>query len=430
MKILILSNSLNLNSGFSRVAKALIFGLKRLGHDIYFVGMQSAYTPQIYDGIEMLPLVSSSFDELTQYQVILARTKPDVAIGIFQSDGGAGPGLENFLLAFKKSIWYTVVEGNYLGSACRSGLKKVIANGGKIVLPSLHGQEQCKIDGIDVDVIPYGYDPKIFYKTENNDVGKCIGSEATVSIGIWNKEHKNWEQDSIKVSELRKYRGFDKKFIFGTVKQNVGVRHRMERLIKAFSIFISESRQIKDNVMLHLHTMPVAYNGMDLMDVIRRIELEGSCGTGGVAENVIFSYGDYRSSGWRDTGLNELYNTFGCYCSASSGEGFGLPTLEAMACGIPVVGPRSSAFMELIDDICPGMGPRGLLCDGIYQRIEDGSERFLADEKDLARGMRKIYKDKKLREDFGRNCISFVRGFTWDKQIEKWDKYLKDFVGK
>lgn len=424
MKILIMSNSLNLNSGFSRVAKSLYLGLKKLGHKMYFIGMQTSYTPQIYDEIEMLPLISSAFDDLTQYGIILSRIQPDVCINIFQSDGGAGPGLENFLLTFKKSIWYTVVEGNYLGSISRSGFKRVIGNGGKIVLPSNHGQDQCKIDGIDVDVIPYGYDPKIFYKKANKEV-----EDENINLLIWNKEQKQWEPHGIKINELIGYRGFDKKFVFGTVKQNVGVRHRMERLIKAYSFFISESRQIKDNTILHLHTLPaVSYNGMDLMDVIRRIEIEGNCS--GISENVIFSFGDYRSSGWSDASLNELYNTFDCYCSASSGEGFGIPTLESMACGIPVVGPSSSAFLELVENNGDLGRNRGLLCGGMFQRIDDGSERFLVDEKSLANIMKMMYKNSELRERCGRNCISFVRNFIWDKQIEKWDKYLKEYVGK
>jgi glycosyltransferase involved in cell wall biosynthesis len=425
MKILILGNSLNLNSGFSRVAKALILGLKALGHDMYFVGMQTAYTPQFCDGIEMLPLNTFAFDELTQYGIILARIQPDIAINIFQSDGGAGPGLENFPLAFKKTIWYTVVEGNYLGDTARNGLRRVIGNGGRVLLPSLHGQGQCRIDGIDAEVIPYGYDPRVFYKS-----GKCpdVVADEMTSLLIWNKDDKKWEQHGIKVGELGGYRGFNRKFIFGSVKQNVGIRHRMERLIKAFSIFISESRQIKDNAMLHLHTLPFAANGMNLLDVIKRISSEYP----GIEENIVFSYGDYRSSGWSDNALAVLYNTFDCYCSASSGEGLGLPTLEAMACGVPVVGPASSAFNELVDDRVFDMdsGPRGLLCDGMYQRIDDGSERFLVDEKHLAINMREIYKGNELRKYYGENCLSFTKDFTWDKQIEKWDKYLKDYIGK
>jgi len=425
MKILILGNSLNVNSGFSQVAKALCKGLKKLGHDIHFVGMQTSYSPQWCDGIEMLPLITPAFDELTQYGIILARIQPDVAINIFQSDGGAGSGLENFPLAFKKSIWYTVVEGNYLGNVSRNGFKRVIANGGKIVLPSLHGFSQCKIDGIDVDVIPYGYDPRVFYPIGNVGDGKCpeVVKDEDINLLIWNKEDKKWEQHGIKVGELSRYKGFNKKFIFGTVKQNVGVRHRMERLIKAFSIFINESRQIRDGVILHLHTLPFAMNGINLLDVIKRIG-------GDIEENIVFSYGDYRSSGWSDSALNVLYNTFDCYCSASSGEGLGLPTLEAMACGVPVVGPGCSSFIELVGGDGDFGKPRGLLCNGFYQRIEDGSERFLVDEIDMATEMKTMYKNSEFRKEWSKNCISFTKNFTWDEQIEKFDKYLRAYTGK
>lgn len=437
MKILILGNSLNVNSGFSQVAKALCIGLKKLGHTIYFVGMQTSYSPQFCDGIEMLPLNTFAFDELTQYGIILARIQPDVCINIFQSDGGAGPGLENFPLAFKKSIWYTVVEGNYLSGLMRNGFKKVIENGGRIVLPSLHGQVQCKIDGINVDVIPYGYDPKIFGPKNGNfsHLSYDFVKDEAINLLIWNKDDKKWEQHGIKLGELGGYRGLNRKFIFGTVKQNVGIRHRMERLIKAYNYFISESKQINDNTILHIHSLPFAMNGINLLDVIKRIGF-------GLEENIVFSYGDYRSSGWSEGALNVLYNTFDCYCSASSGEGLGLPTLEAIACGIPVIGPRSSAFVELVeekvecqsitaglDTVIRTIGPRGLLCDGMFQMLEDGSERFLVHEKDLASKMRDIYKNKDLREKCSGNCLSFVKRFTWDKQIEKFDRILKDMKG-
>jgi glycosyltransferase involved in cell wall biosynthesis len=64
----------------------------------------------------------------------------------------------------------------------------------------------------------------------------------------------------------------------------------------------------------------------------------------------------------------------------------------------------------------------------MFQRIEDGSERFLVDEKSLAHIMKMIYKNSELRERCSRNCISFARNFTWDKQIEKWDKYLREYL--
>ena len=44
-----------------------------------------------------------------------------------------------------------------------------------------------------------------------------------------------------------------------------------------------------------------------------------------------------------------LYNAAGVFVFPSFGEGFGLPPLEAMACGIPVIAANNSAMPEILD---------------------------------------------------------------------------------
>ena len=45
--------------------------------------------------------------------------------------------------------------------------------------------------------------------------------------------------------------------------------------------------------------------------------------------------------------LVELYNMADCFVSASLGEGFGMPQLEAMLCGCPVVTAHNTAMIEV-----------------------------------------------------------------------------------
>jgi glycosyltransferase involved in cell wall biosynthesis len=47
--------------------------------------------------------------------------------------------------------------------------------------------------------------------------------------------------------------------------------------------------------------------------------------------------------------LADLYTTAGCFVFPSRYEGFGLPCLEAMACGCPVVAYRNSSLVEVVD---------------------------------------------------------------------------------
>ncbi len=47
--------------------------------------------------------------------------------------------------------------------------------------------------------------------------------------------------------------------------------------------------------------------------------------------------------------LVKIYNVASVYVSTSLNEGFGLPQMEAMACGCPVVSPHNSAMIEVVE---------------------------------------------------------------------------------
>ncbi|HZK73722.1 MAG TPA: glycosyltransferase, partial [Clostridia bacterium] len=47
--------------------------------------------------------------------------------------------------------------------------------------------------------------------------------------------------------------------------------------------------------------------------------------------------------------LADLYSAAGCLVFPSRYEGFGLPCLEAMACGCPVAAYRNSSLPEVVD---------------------------------------------------------------------------------
>jgi glycosyltransferase involved in cell wall biosynthesis len=52
-----------------------------------------------------------------------------------------------------------------------------------------------------------------------------------------------------------------------------------------------------------------------------------------------------------DVELADLYAAAGCLVFPSRYEGFGLPCLEAMACGCPVVAFRNSSVIEIVEDV-------------------------------------------------------------------------------
>ena len=455
MRLHILSNSFYVNSGFSKVALNIALGLKKLGYDVSATGLQTAMKSDYHYGIESLPIdAGSHIDEIGQLYLNLQKTNPDVLLYVGQMDTDTN----HFTKVFGKIISYTPVEGRNIGSMMTNDLKYIIDHGGLVVAQCKFGQEEMKRVGVNAGMIYHGYDPSVFKKIDSfepycyyrTEIGKintdpvklhemgCYDcrhtifsnantrcqyyKEEIVSLLKWDNsnDNKRWMQRDIGISKLNEeLKGREKRFIYIGIFQNNGARKRIERLLKAYALLINESKQLKDRTRLHLHTLPISIQGVNLIKIISEL---------GINDNVTFSYGAFRSSGWSETGLNVLYNLADVNVSASSSEGFGLPILESMACGVPNIGPDCSSFTELIgnENDTDLSKNRGLLAKiESHVMIQDGSERALVDEYDLALKMKKMYIDDDLRELFGINAEKWVKQWTWEKICKDWNKLLE-----
>jgi len=89
-----------------------------------------------------------------------------------------------------------------------------------------------------------------------------------------------------------------------------------------------------------------------------------------------------------------LYREASMLVMASVDEGFGIPALEAMTIGLPVVASKRGALPEVL-------GPAGLLFD--------------PDEKGaLSAAIRRVLDEPALRQDLARRGIERARQFNWD----------------
>jgi glycosyltransferase involved in cell wall biosynthesis len=96
-----------------------------------------------------------------------------------------------------------------------------------------------------------------------------------------------------------------------------------------------------------------------------------------------------------DEDLPAAYGAADVFAYPSQAEGFGLPALEAMACGTAVLTSNSSAIPEVVGD-------SALLIDPL-------------DEEDLARGLERLLCDPKERRALGEAGIRRAAGFSWDR---------------
>jgi glycosyltransferase involved in cell wall biosynthesis len=96
-----------------------------------------------------------------------------------------------------------------------------------------------------------------------------------------------------------------------------------------------------------------------------------------------------------DPELLELYNACDCFVFPSFYEGFGLPILEAMACGRAVACSNTAAMPEVADGA-------GLLFDPY-------------DTADIARALKDILIDSELRSRLERLGLQRAAHFSWQK---------------
>jgi glycosyltransferase involved in cell wall biosynthesis len=107
-----------------------------------------------------------------------------------------------------------------------------------------------------------------------------------------------------------------------------------------------------------------------------------------------------------DEKLAELYSSSDIFAFPSHIEGFGLPPLEAMACGTPVVTTD---------------------CLGVRDYVKNEENSIMVPPKqptELAEGIKKIVQDKDLSELFKKNGLKTAKSFTWDNVASKFEKML------
>lgn len=187
--------------------------------------------------------------------------------------------------------------------------------------------------------------------------------------------------------------------VFGSVGVG-GIRKNLEALV----ILVKDLKQEKKNIVMQILTTRTG----KIAEYVWREEVQ-----------------DYVKLFYQPISRKELasfYSSLDVYVQPTFGEGFGLPVLEAMACGIPVIAANNSSMPELVSK------DRGMLVDCnstvlmpnvrlVHKVISREELKRVSEE--MIRLVKKG-RTKLMRE----NCRKFAQQFSW----ETFRGYIKDAV--
>lgn len=137
---------------------------------------------------------------------------------------------------------------------------------------------------------------------------------------------------------LRRRLGWEGKFVLAYVARNAG-RKSQDRLIKALAHLRGSGYDMRD-VLLYLHCTPFDSYQLQGWDLV------GLAHWCGVSDSVQFPEQTDATRGEAQMSLAQKLACADLYVHPAQVEGFGLPILEAMACGLPVAIPEDHGNMQ------------------------------------------------------------------------------------
>jgi glycosyltransferase involved in cell wall biosynthesis len=146
-----------------------------------------------------------------------------------------------------------------------------------------------------------------------------------------------------------------------------------------------------------------------------RLVLAGSSGFG--AEEALKQIGasprrqDIRVLGYASGEvLEDLYQRASILAFPSLDEGFGMPVIDAMAHGLPVLTSNVSALPEVAGDAAWLVDPM--------------------DTTSIAAGLDRLTEDQALRDRLAQQGLTRSAGFTWERTVEETWKVYRELLGQ
>lgn len=375
------------DTGFSRVTHSLIDNLyKRWKIDILAINHYGDTHPiQKLDNVNVwTPTAYQPGDVygLSRVEKLLKGIQPDVVL-VINDPWIAAEYVQPFKDTPGKKLLYTPIDALNIKSMYPEELNKGFDH---VIAYTNFGRQELTRAGLKVptSVIPHGIDKKIFFPLNKSEVRKQAGLS-------------------------------DDLYIVQVVDRNQ-VRKRVDLALYYFSEWVKRTNK-PDNVRFYYHGAMID-EGWDLGQIAKYL---------GIDNRLILSHQNLNPAhGFPIEAMKMVYGIPDVKLSTCMGEGWGLTTMESMACGIPQAVPNYSALGEWCRDAngtpvveytdispIPFFNTRGLNTIGGVPDMES-----------CISALEKLYQNKEYRDDLAARGYRLVTQpqFEWQNIAREFEK--------
>jgi glycosyltransferase involved in cell wall biosynthesis len=232
--------------------------------------------------------------------------------------------------------------------------------------------------------------------------------------------------------------GLEDKLIIGTVMRNQR-RKLFPDLFASFRVFLNECE--RDDIILHCHTSypDMGWRIPDYLlryDLTTKVTFTYKCKECGFAfpdlfhdivhicprcNNMAASFVSVQD-GIDNQTFAEIYNLFDVYVQYANSEGFGMPQLEAAACGVPVLAVDYSAMTDAVRKLRgQPIPPLALSVE-----LETGCFRAIPDNEELVKILLQFFQlsDTERARMGAETSMAYSHHYSWDRTAKRWEEYF------
>lgn len=310
-----------------------------------------------------------------------------------------------------------------------------------ILMPTVDSapqQEEWVDDFLSADAIftysDWGAD--VLKHQSNNKINYIDTVSPGVDLDTFNIQDKNYLRKKFNIESNA--------FVFGSVMRNQK-RKLIPELFSSLKDLLQElnNQNYTNKVYLYLHTT-YPDMGWDIPELLNQyqvsnrvlftylckqcshIEASTFCGPQKICSKCLNKSSSFPSvsHGVSEEQLSEIYNLFDLYVQYSIAEGFGVPQVEAGACGIPIATVDYSAMIDIVNKL----EAHPIKVQTYFKELETKAVRVYPDNSDLIRIiLQQIHKPLPMRNKERYRIRELTKEhYDWNIIIKKWEKYFDE----